>query len=34
LQFQAVSPAQVAKLIADDLENWRKIVSETKITVD
>jgi tripartite-type tricarboxylate transporter receptor subunit TctC len=34
LQFQAVSPAQVAQVITTDLENWRKIVSETKITVD
>ena len=34
LQFQALSPAQVAQVIAIDLENWRKIVSETKITVD
>ncbi len=34
LQFQAVSPAQVAQVITADLENWRKIVSETKITVD
>ena len=34
LQFQAVSPAQVAQVIAADLESWRKIVSETKITVD
>ena len=34
LQFQALSPAQVAQVITVDLENWRKIVSETKITVD
>ncbi len=34
LQFQAMSPAQVAQVITADLENWRKIVSETKITVD
>ena len=34
LQFQAVSPAQVAQVISIDLANWRKIVSETKITVD
>lgn len=34
LQFEPLSPAQIAQVIAADLENWRKIVVETKITVD